>query len=213
MNPLHISADDILNMEHRFRVNFINGLSGYKSANLVGTVDSQGATNLAIVSSVVHLGADPALMGLVTRPRSVARHTIENLAQTGVYTINHVVDAIVPQAHQTSARYPREESEFEHTGLTPAWVVGFAAPKVAESTLSVGLRLREIKHLDINDTDFVIGEVQWVELDGRALGEDGFIDLVTLGTACVSGLDCYHSAPPRVGRFHYAKPASKPTRR
>lgn len=104
MKFIHITADDIQNMDQRYRVSFVNSLSGFKSANLLGTADSDGATNLAMVSSVVHLGADPAPMGMVTRPRSVARHSVENLVQTGVFTLNHVAAEFVPQAHQTSAR-------------------------------------------------------------------------------------------------------------
>ncbi|MFT6388340.1 MAG: hypothetical protein ACJAUP_001720 [Cellvibrionaceae bacterium] len=48
-------------MSDRFHVNFINSLSGFKSANLIGTVDSVQNTNLAIVSSVIHLCAKPPL--------------------------------------------------------------------------------------------------------------------------------------------------------
>lgn len=210
MKFIHITADDIQNMDQRYRVSFVNSLSGFKSANLLGTADSDGATNLAMVSSVVHLGADPALMGMVTRPRSVARHSVENLVQTGVFTLNHVAAELVPQAHQTSARYPKDVSEFDHTGLTPEWNNGFAAPRVAESKLSIGLEVREIKHLEINNTELIIGEIQWVYLAGEALQEDGFIDLISLGTVCVSGLDCYHTSPSHMGRLSYAKPDRDP---
>ncbi|HBF47730.1 MAG TPA: flavin oxidoreductase, partial [Shewanella frigidimarina] len=47
---------------------------------------------------------------------SVPRHTFENIMQTGLYTINHVNQSIYEQAHQTSARYDKDESEFEATG-------------------------------------------------------------------------------------------------
>ena len=66
---------------------FINSLSGYKSANLVGTADHQGRHNLAIVSSVVHLGAQPPLVGMIMRPDVVERHTLANIRETGWYTL------------------------------------------------------------------------------------------------------------------------------
>ena len=42
-----IDAAGIDAMAQRFRANFINSLSGYKSANLVGTCNEQQQTNLA----------------------------------------------------------------------------------------------------------------------------------------------------------------------
>ena len=50
----HIAQADLANMDNRHRVNFINSLSGYKSANLIGTSSRKNEDNLAIVSSVVH---------------------------------------------------------------------------------------------------------------------------------------------------------------
>ena len=63
----HIAQADLANMDNRHRVNFINSLSGYKSANLIGTSSRKNEDNLAIVSSVVHLGA-PSLIGFIMRP-------------------------------------------------------------------------------------------------------------------------------------------------
>ena len=201
----HIAQADLANMDNRHRVNFINSLSGYKSANLIGTSSRKNEDNLAIVSSVVHLGANPPLIGFIMRPDSVERHTLENIEETGVYTINHVSQSIVKAAHQTAARYDRKVSEFEATGLTPDRCNGFHAPFVKESPLSMGVKLVEITNITHNGTDFVIGEIQWIQTNEEAIQEDGFIDLNTLETVAVSGLDSYHSAS-RLFRLSYAKP-------
>jgi hypothetical protein len=84
----HITAADIKAFEKLYRLNLVNAITGYKPANLIGTADGAGATNLAIFSSVVHLGSDPPLLGMVTRPTSVPRHTYENIQASGCYTIN-----------------------------------------------------------------------------------------------------------------------------
>lgn len=136
---MKINRDDLNNMEQRYRAMFINCLSGYKSANLIGTVDKGGQTNLAIMSSTFHLGASPPLVGLVVRPDAADRHTLDNIRATGVYTINHVSVDIVKQAHQTSARYPKEVSEFDAVGLTADFKSEFSAPFVKESVISMGL--------------------------------------------------------------------------
>ena len=78
------NASDIANMEQRYRANFINALSGFKSANLIGTISKSGQHNLAIVSSVFHIGAHPPLMGMIMRPHTVPRDTLQNIKDTGV---------------------------------------------------------------------------------------------------------------------------------
>ena len=48
-----------------FKRNFINSLSGYKSINLIGSVNHNGLPNLAIFNSVFHVGSDPPLIGML----------------------------------------------------------------------------------------------------------------------------------------------------
>ena len=60
--------DKIKGLEKIYRLNLINSCTGYKSANLIGSIDKEGNTNLAIFSSITHLGSDPAMIGFVLRP-------------------------------------------------------------------------------------------------------------------------------------------------
>ncbi|MEQ8517172.1 MAG: flavin reductase, partial [Chromatocurvus sp.] len=152
---MRLNADSIAGLDKRYRAALINAVTGFKPANLVGTADAGGHGNLAIMSSVVHLGSRPPLLGLVIRPDPVDRHTLDNILETGCYTINHVGSNFIEAAHQTAARYPREVSEFEATGLTPHWRDGFAAPFVGEAAVRMGLRLREHQLLQINGTHLV----------------------------------------------------------
>lgn len=206
---LRFTSSDLDRMSKGFRVNFVNSLSGFKSSNLIGTCDEDGNNNLAVFSSVVHLGADPALIGLVSRPRSVERHSIDNLVATGFYTINHVNEKILPMAHQTSARYPKDVSEFAATGLTPEFIDHFPAPLVKEANLSILMKFVESKPIEINGTEFIIGEVQEVLLKREAVADDGYIDIEALDTVAATGLDCYHKTQ-RIGRLTYAKPDKAP---
>ncbi|AAV82388.1 flavin reductase family protein [Idiomarina loihiensis] len=196
---------DLAKMNDRDRARFVNCLSGFKSANVIGTRDRHQQNNLAMISSVVHLGSNPPLLGFVMRPQSVTRHTWENIEESGVYTINQVNENFFRQAHQTSARYPRETSEFEACGLTPEFVDGFHAPYVAESSLRIGMQQVEIIPIQHNDTALIVGEVRWVEVKEEAVKSDGFIDIESLGTMTISGLDGYHRTQ-RAARLSYAKP-------
>jgi flavin reductase (DIM6/NTAB) family NADH-FMN oxidoreductase RutF len=206
---LSLSGEEIAAMASRRRAAFVNSLSGFKSANLVGSVDEAGQTNLAIMSSVVHLGSDPPLLALVIRPGGEERHTLANILATGRYSINHVHSGLVEAAHQTAARYERHVSEFDATGLTPRWHPGFAAPLVAEAAVSLGLELREHQELAINRTHLVIGEIVLVRLPADSLLADGAVDLAAAGTVALSGLDHYH-APASLKRMAYAKPHLPP---
>ncbi len=205
MPNIVLGGEDIAAMEDRYRVFFVNALSGFKPANLVGTRSLDGHDNLAIFTSVVHVGANPPLLGLISRPDTVTRDTLENIRSSGEYTINHVHSGIAAAAHQTSARYDADVSEFGATGLTPRYGQRLAAPYVAESHLSIGLQHRQTLDIELNGTHLVIGEIVEVTLDSDAIGEDGWIDLQTLDSVSAAGLDAYY-APRRLARFNYAKP-------
>ena len=204
----HLTAADIAGFEKIYRLNLVNGLPGFKPANLVGTAAPDGATNLAVFSSALHLGSDPALLGMVTRPTTVPRHTYANLKASGCYTLNHVPVALAAPAHYTSANFPDDISEFEECGFTAVFRDEFPAPYVAESPLSIGLRLLEEHHIS-NGTVLLVGTVEHVYLADEGLRDDGTLDLVALATACISGLDGYHAVAPPV-RFGYARPGQPP---
>ncbi|RLQ22727.1 flavin reductase [Seongchinamella sediminis] len=196
-------------MATRERAALVNSLSGFKSANLVGTASQEGHCNLAIMSSAVHLGSDPALLGLVIRPGGDERHTLANILASECYSLNHVNADIVAQAHQTAARYSRDTSEFEATGLTPQWWPEFPAPLVAEAQIKMAMRLREHHPLEINGTHFLIGEIVAVELPEASMGADGSVDLARAGSVALSGLDRYHRVRLHK-RMAYAKPDLPP---
>ncbi len=206
----HFTAAGLGQLEKVYRLNLVNAITGFKPANLLGTADAAGRTNLAIISSVVHLGSNPALLGLVMRPPSVERHSYDNLRATGHYTLNHVNTAIARAAHLTSANFPREVSEFEATGLTPEYHDDFPAPYVQESHLQIGLTLLQELPIEANGTVLIIGRVEHLYLPDEpgVLRSDGSLDLTAAGTVALSGLDTYYETTP-VARYGYARPGRK----
>lgn len=203
-----ITIDEIMDMDNRFRATFINSITGYKSVSLIGTTDNLGQNNLAVFNSIVHLGAHPPLIGMVVRPDSVDRHTLQNIEDTGYYTINNIKPSFVEKAHQTSARYPKEVSEFEAVGLTTEFKDGFFAPYVGESSVQIGLKFKEKVPFNINNTLFVIGQIQEIYLPKNIVQDDGFVDLHAASSITNSGLDSYHVVL-KGKRFSYAKPYKK----
>ena len=66
-------------LDHLYRINLVNSSSGFKSANLIATKNKEGISNVAVFSSVIHLGSNPPLLGFVTRPTTVPRNTYKNI--------------------------------------------------------------------------------------------------------------------------------------
>ena len=195
----------LMEMEQRKRAQFINSISGFRSVALIGTTDTNGQTNLAIFSSIVHIGSYPPLLSFIMRPDSVERHTLTNILETGFYTINHINAGIYEKAHQTSARYPKSVSEFEATGLTPSFKNDFVAPFVAESHIQIGMEFKERLDISINQTSMIIGEIKFVHIPTNCLLDDGFIDIEKAGSITSAGLDSYHTTQV-LKRLEYAKP-------
>lgn len=206
---INMNSDQLSALEKYYRINLINSLTGYKSLNLLGTTNAEGTTNLCIISSVFHLGSNPPLFGLIIRPEREHNDTLRNIKLSGQYTLNNVLPEWYKKAHQTSASYPSGVSEFEACGFKEMYTDQFHAPFVAESTVRIGLELREIVEMKINGTTLVIGEVTQVLAEESLIGEDGFVDHVKAATLTLAGLDSYYTTE-LLGRLTYAKPGLEP---
>ena len=205
---MKIANENILAFEKFYRTNFVNSITGFKSANLIGTISKEGKTNLAIFSSVIHVGANPPLIGFLMRPVSVERHTYSNIKETGYFTINHINKEIYKQAHQTSARYDKDVSEFDACGLTPEYSEIMKAPYVKESKIKIGCRFLEEHLIKTNDTIFFVGKILEVIIPDDVLMNDGYVDIEKADTIAISSLDSYHEAK-RIARLSYAKSGIK----
>jgi len=202
---MHFTESDITGLDRIPRLNLINAITGVKPANLIGTISGDGMTNLAIFSSVVHLGSSPALLGMFVRPHvGHRRDTYENIISTRHYTANHVPAHLTEQAHRTSARFDREVSEFDACGFSPLMMEGFPAPFVAESPVRIGLELVEEVPIAVNGTTLIIGKVRHVHLDDGLLNADLQLNLEAANSVGISGLDGYYRLQ-EMARYPYAR--------
>ena len=202
---VHFSKKDIEGLEKIYRLNLINSCTGYKSANLLGSIDNDGNTNLAIFSSITHLGSDPAMIGFVLRPRTVPRNTYNNMFNNKFFTVNHVNTNDIEDAHHTSAKYPKEISEFEKTKFEPEFIDGFISPFVKSSKIKFGCKYLNEYDIKENNTIMVVASIECLYVDNEALQEDGWIRLDKAGTVTINGLDGY-AKTTLLNRFKYARP-------
>lgn len=207
---IHLNKKDIENTSKVRRLNIINGISGIKSANLIGTYSPVTGSNLAIFSSVTHIGSDPALLGFIVRPRGeVPRNTYSNIQETGYFTINHVHESFIEKAHYTSAKFDSSVSEFHECGLTEEYLYDFKAPFVKESRLKIGLKFVEEVAVKSNGTKLVIGEIQELIMPEDCLDDKGYVRLDRLFDVGIGGLNSYYNLR-RMATFPYARVSEVP---
>lgn len=200
-----IQKNEIEKLEKRYRTTFINSLAGFRQAVLVGTKSINDSPNLAIFNSLIHLGACPALFGLISRPNTVQRDTLQNIINTKEYTLNFIKAEHYKKAHQTSARYDTGISEFEKAGFAELYLPSCHAPFVKDAVVKIAMKLEECIPLTLNDTILIIGSIMQIELDDLMVGEDGFVNLTSSEVLISQGLDAYFTSQ-ELGRLPYAKP-------
>lgn len=196
---------DIQDLEHLYKINLINSCSGFKSANLLGSVSSEGITNVAVFSSVTHLGSNPPTLGFILRPTTVPRNTYKNIKDTGVFTINHIYEDIIEDAHHTSAKYPNEISEFDVTCLEEEYKGNFKAPFVKNSPVQMSMKFVEEINVPSNSVMLIVAQIEELYIDDKILEKDGLINLSKGNIATINGLDTY-AIPKFKTQLSYQRP-------
>ena len=200
---MYFSKKDIINASRIHRLNLINSITGIKPANLIGTISKDGHTNLAIFSSVIHLGSNPALIGFITRPdKKIRRDTLNNILETNYYTINHIHQGFIEQSHKTSGKYKKNVSEFNMCNLTEDYLSEFPAPFLKESKIKMGLKLQNIIDIPDNQTKLIIGLIEHIFIDDIALENNGDINLQIINDIGIGGLNNYYKLE-KIAHFPY----------
>lgn len=199
------NTKDIYGLNKIFRINLINSCSGFKSANLLGSISNNGVPNVAVFSSVTHLGSNPPTLGFILRPTTVPRNTYKNIKETGVFTINHIYEDIIADAHHTSAKYPEEISEFDVTNLEEEYKGNFKAPFVKNAPVQMSMKFVEEIYVPSNDVMLIVSQIQELYVDDELLQEDGLINLSKGNVATINGLDTY-AIPKFKKQLSYQRP-------
>jgi flavin reductase (DIM6/NTAB) family NADH-FMN oxidoreductase RutF len=189
---IHHSSKDLDEMERIYRANLVNSVTGYKSASLLATRSNTGIDNVAIYSSVTHLGSNPAMFSFIQRPLSHdVGHTYENLKETGHITLNHINLELLDRAHQSSAKYAKSTSEFQELGIETLNREGIDAPFVKNAAIQVAARYEGEYYLKENKCTLVLCRITDIFLNDGILQEDGWLNLEKAGSLTINGLDGY----------------------
>ncbi len=189
---MQLNKETIEALDYKYKLNLINSITGIKPANLIGTQSLNQKDNVAIFSSIVHLGSNPAQIGFIMRPQnSSPRDTYINIQETGYYSINHVSESFIKKAHYTSAKLDHGDSEFEKMNLEKEFIADFHAPFVKQSSVKIGMK--HIENIPLpNGCLFVIGSIELIVLPNEIINELGQIDLSAYACAGIAGLNTYY---------------------
>jgi flavin reductase (DIM6/NTAB) family NADH-FMN oxidoreductase RutF len=187
------------------KINLLNGCTGYKSANLLVTKSKDNLTNVAIFSSITHLGSEPALLGFILRPTTVQRNTYQNIKENLYFTVNHVTAAMITDAHHTSASYDEFISEFDKTNLEEEYVDDIAIPFVKGSPVQLLCKYVNEYEIKENGTIHLIASIEQINVAENIVQKENWLRLDLENVVTVNGLDTY-CLPKVIDRFEYARP-------
>lgn len=204
------TKDELFIMSKVPRLNLLNCITGYKSANLIATVSKEGISNVAIFSSVTHLGSEPPLIGFILRPTTVPRDTYKNIKETGYFTVNHITSAMIADAHHTSSSYEESISEFDKTKLEAEYIENNKFPFVKGSPVKLFCKYLNEYKIEENGCLHIIASVEELYVEDNLLHEDNWIQLDRGNVVAINGLDGY-AVPKIKDRFQYARP-DQPTK-
>jgi flavin reductase (DIM6/NTAB) family NADH-FMN oxidoreductase RutF len=200
----NISKETISQMDKIEKLNLINSCTGFKSANLIATKSIEGNTNVAIFSSVTHLGSSPSLIGFIVRPTTTPRDTYKNIMETGYFTVNHITIDMIADAHHTSANYDSGISEFDKTNLEEEYKEGFNIPFVKGSPVQLYCKFVNEYVIKENDTIHIIASIEHIFFDEDLEHKDGWLQLDKGNIVALNGVDGYF-LPKLIDRFQPAK--------
>jgi flavin reductase (DIM6/NTAB) family NADH-FMN oxidoreductase RutF len=201
----NFTKEEINQMDKIRRLNLINSCTGYKSANLIVTQSPNGVPNVAVFSSVTHIGSNPPMISFITRPLTVKRDTYNNLKENQFFTVNHITENMIEDAHHTSASYNETISEFDKTNLIAEFKEDIAVPFVKGSPVQLLCKYLNEYHIVENDTIHVIASVENLFFEEDLLQKDHWLQLEKGNVVTINGLDGY-ALPTLKDRFAYARP-------
>lgn len=151
---------------------------GPRPIGWISSRDIYGHLNLAPYSFFNIFNYRPPIVAFASVGR---KDTMNNAQETGEFVYNLATRALAEQVNASSTGLAGVD-EFAVTGLTPAPALLVAAPRVAESPVSLECKVTQVQQLagldgTVLDTWMVFGEVVAVHID-HALLRDGLYDTV-----------------------------------
>lgn len=165
-------------LEPRLRYRLLISAVAPRPIAWVSSRSADGALNLAPFSFFQAVsGVPPLIVVSISRRAGAPKDTLQNIHETGEFVVNIVTEELAERMNLTSGDWPRATSEFDLAGLTPAPSEAVSAPRVAESPVSMEVKLKQLVPLEDSNYTLAVGEVvRWHVAEG-CLAPDGLVDI------------------------------------
>ncbi len=205
-----LTKTELKNWDNKKRLNLINSIGGVKPANLIGTISKSGNSNLAIFFSILHVQSHPAQLAFLLRPTDEHRRdSWENIKETDVFTVNAITTNLAERAHYTSAKFPKELTEFDLCKIKSYYSPNFLAPYVAESPIKIGCRYEEHHYLKSSRTTLIVGNIEEIIIEEYFIDPRGYIAFDKMNLVGIGGLNSYYNLE-KFSEFPFARPENLP---
>jgi flavin reductase (DIM6/NTAB) family NADH-FMN oxidoreductase RutF len=168
----------------------------------VGTVNHDGSYNLAPFSFFNGFSATPPLVGIGFAPHDdkPGKDTLVNVQRTGELTINVPLASQVDAVAASAADLAYGEDEFARASVTPLPGELVAAPRVAESPVSMECTVWELKPLGTGGSTLLLAELKLLHVLDTLLNEWGTVDSYRLDALARLGGISYASIGEKFDR-------------
>ncbi len=149
----------------------------------VTTLDAEGVVNLAPHSFYTVACARPPIIMFSSVGK---KDTLHNVRETGEFVVNLAHAPLLEQVNNSAARFAPEQSEPDQLDIVMEPSSRVSPPRVAGSPASIECTLHSLTEL--GDSTMILGHVQLVSVDDRAL-VDGHPDFSVLDPLARLGKD------------------------
>lgn len=139
------------------RYKLLTGLIVPRPIGWIGTMDKDGIRNLAPYSFFNCVSATPPIVVVGTgHRRGAPKDTLNNLRDTGEFTVSIVTEEVAEAMNMTSADLSPDVDEFAEAGLRPVVGSSVAAPYVGEAKAALECEVNQILPLGKPPTTWLV---------------------------------------------------------
>lgn len=143
--------------------------------------------------------SDPPMCSISVRPE---RYSYEIIRRTGEFVINLTTVRLARATDWCGVRSGREHDKFREAGLTPLQAAYVSAPLIAESSLHIECRVKQV--LPLGSHDLFLAEVVGIEVDPAYIDPaTGRFDLERAGLLAYAH-GAYYELGRRLGQFGWS---------
>lgn len=158
----------------------------------VSTIGLDGTLNLAPFSFFNAVGGNPPTVVIsVSQRKGDPKDTFRNIRDTGEFVVNIVTEELAAAMNESAGEWAYHVDEFERAQVTPTLSIDVKPPRVAESPISLEVKMTQIIPVDDTHYTLILGRVVRFHIREELLRPNGLIDADKLRPLARLGGDEY----------------------